>query len=430
MPKKLLILLIPLVFLCSCKKDSDTEFPEISITDPYENQVFSVSDTIGVVASVSDNKNLDYVSVRIVNNEMAAVSAVRTFEPGDKTMNIALDMVVEDQLIPSGDYYIHITASDGENVTNEYKKINIHELEKRLRFVLVLTKNGADIAVNKIDSLGHVTQVKVLTSDYCGSAVSSDLQQFYIAGRYTGDVSVFNVNNWQLQWSVPVIVSTPFPYFEYLDVHNNRLYVSYREGLFKIFNETGGITALRVIENGEYPLEFLPVNDYLLTYEVSPDGMQRHVVAYFLPSFTIFRKIPVTYDVLKIFPCNNDECLLFCNNSGVGNVKMFSFLSGDISSRYTFNDGEFAGITAMSPVQYLVSSGNNIWNFGYDYKGFISWSAAQLPGSLVYDGTEECYYYSENYLSVVKKHFLPLQTVATYNFQDTVINILPVYNRD
>jgi len=430
MYRRLLLLLLPMAFFYSCNKEGDTFSPQVTISSPFENQLFAVDDIVNVIANVCDDRKLDYVNVKLLNDDFTPVSASQTVYPENNCTDINLEIHIDDILLPTGTYYVLVSASDGVNVTNEFRKISIKGLDKKLKFVLVLTRNDGTVTINKIDSLNTVTQVKTIITDYCGAAVCSDAQQFYIAGRYTGDVSVFSIYDWQLQWNVPVIVDPPFPYFEAIDVYNGRLYVSYREGMFHIYNETGSIVASRAIENGEYPLVFLPFKDYLITYEVSPGSSQKHLMVYFVPSFAIYKKILVNFEILKVFPMNETECLLFCNDGDHGVIKLFSLTTGSVTDMYYFTNGLFTDVTQMEPAKYLFSSEAAIWQFSYDYKGISLWINAQNPKNLVFDETEGCYYFSENCFTVIKKRFWPSETVGSFTFQDTIINILPVYNRD
>jgi len=231
-------------------------------------------------------------------------------------------------------------------------------------------------------------------------------------------------------WNVPVIVSPPFPYFVAIAIYDSRLYVSFREGRFAIYNETGSIIASRVIGNGEYPFVFLPYNEYLITYEISPDGIHKHLVAYYKSSLYIYKKIQINYEIQKMFPLGDVLFLLFCNFQGQGVIKLFSLSTGMVTDRYVFANGTFTDVVCIAPSAYLFLSGNGVWYFGYDQVNCEQWANAQNPCCIVYDETEGCYYFSENFFTVRKNRFWPNGTLNSFNFQDTVIAILPVYNRD
>ena len=209
---------IVLYMLSSCKKNIDTFAPQITITIPTENQQFSVMDSIHVIANVCDDRKLQTIDITVTNLSFVTVLSSPTISPVNNCYDINQSLPINDIFLTSGFYYLIINASDGINVTRKFQKIYISTLPKRLKYVIVVTKNGNTLGIHKIDSTHTVSLINTLTQDYCGSAVSSNAQLFYIAGRYNGDVSVYSTQDWTLQWDIPVIVSPPFPYFEAIEV--------------------------------------------------------------------------------------------------------------------------------------------------------------------------------------------------------------------
>jgi len=429
MYRKILILLFPCLVFISCKKESDTYSPQITITKPYENQQFIVGEEISVYVEICDDRMLEYIDVSITDENFVTAFHGGTYYPENNCYTLNNYIEIDDMQLLTGNYYILIKASDGVNETKKFLKIHIAAAPKKINYFLVVTKNENNLSVYKIDSANIVTLAKTIISDYCGSAVSSDAQQFYVAGNYMGNISVFSLSDWQQQWSIPVIVNPPFPYFEKIDVHASQLYVSYRDGKFEIYNQTGSIITSRVIENGEYPLKFLPFNNYLITYEISPDGLQKHLIAYHVPSMTIYKKILINFEIQDIYPFDNDNCLLFCNNEAQGIIKLFTLSSGDVTNK-TIHSGIIRNVTRISSSDYLFVSDNAIWYYNYEAKGILLWKNAQNCQYIVYDETESNYYYSQDYFNVYKRGLLSSASPVVFTFPDTVLTILPVYNKD
>ncbi|MCC6837144.1 MAG: hypothetical protein IT234_01285 [Bacteroidia bacterium] len=77
--------------LSSCKKDEDTEPPRISISSPYENAIYDVFDVVSVQASVSDNKQLESVSVGLLDDQMnvAYISVPATITSPSTNINVS-----------------------------------------------------------------------------------------------------------------------------------------------------------------------------------------------------------------------------------------------------------------------------------------------------------------------------------------------------
>jgi len=278
--------------------------------------------------------------------------------------------------------------------------------------------------------------VKEITSDYCGSAVSSDAQQFYIAGRYNGDVQVFSTINWQPLWNIPCIVSPPFPYFEAIEVHNKMLYVSYSSGKFEVYNDAGSINELRVIDNAYFPTRFTPVDDKLLTYEQSPSDMVRQLVVYYVPSYSIQQKTLLNCEIHDIYKKDDDNCIMFSNYNNYATIDLYTISTHTTWSASTLLGSQIISAAQIDPTDYLYIEKNTSYSdntlnlFNYNNPGGYPLYDGQNLQNLVFDETQNNYYISENYHYVKQFVFLNNTPVSSVYIPDTIINILPVYNKD
>jgi len=420
-----------MAFVCqSCKKNSDTNSPQITITKPLENQQFNIYDIITVIANVCDDKKLVSIDVSVTNDSFITMMSTPTIHPENNCYDVNLDIKITDIHLATGIYYVLVRASDGVNETRAFQEIHITTLPKKLKYLIVVSKNAGEITLSKIDSTFTLSPIKTLTTDYCGSAVSSDAQLFYIAGKYTGDVSVFSTISWLLQWSVPAIVSPPFPYFEAISVHNSQLYVSYREGKFEIFDDAGSIIAQRVIDFGNYPTVFTPIKDKLLTYERSPSDMTRQMVVYFTPSYSIQQKNLVTCEIQNIYEKDADNYFVLCNEVNSAIIKLYTLSTHNFWDAYTIAAGNIVSSAQVDDNSFLYISNNTVYWYNYQTSGSVSMLSGQNLQNLVFDETSSDYYFSEDY-HTIKKYVLPSTIVqASLSVSDSIINILPVYNKD
>ncbi|MEI6122806.1 MAG: hypothetical protein WCQ95_04190 [Bacteroidota bacterium] len=425
-----LYLIILALILVSCKKQSDTFAPQITITTPYENQQYVVNDSIHILANVCDDRKLQSIDISVTDASFVSVLTLNTINPPNNCIDINTNLVIDNYFLPTGNYYLVIKAWDGTNETKKFQKININAVPKKLKYVIVVTKASNTIHINKIDSTNAIIPVATLAGDYCGSDVSSNAQQFYIAGRYHADVSVFSTIDWQLQWNIPVIVNPPFPYFEAIAVYNSQLYVSYRQGKFEMYNQSGSIRASRDIDYGNFPKKFLLLNKYLITYEQSPSAADKQFVVYFTPSYSIKNKLLITFQVQNLFIKNDDNCILFSNYNNQGTAKLFTISTHTFFDSYTFSDGPIVSSTQIDVNNYLVLAADGVYWYDYQTTSNVMLNTAQNSQTVVYDEMNSDYYYSENYFTLKKRSFPSAAIQATLNFPDTIINILPVYNRD
>ena len=118
--KKLLFLFLSLsVVLLSCNKKDEIS-PNIQITSPNEYSNHDVLDTLAVVGTISDNEQLEYVKLSLLNENNVTVASVITLFPETKEYSLNHEFIIDNILLESGDYNLLVTASDGENETREY----------------------------------------------------------------------------------------------------------------------------------------------------------------------------------------------------------------------------------------------------------------------------------------------------------------------
>jgi len=425
-----LIMYIVLYMLSSCKKNVDTFAPQITITTPTENQQFSVMDSIHVIANVCDDRKLQTIDITVTNLSFVTVLSSPTIHPVNNCYDINQSLPINDIFLTSGFYYLLINASDGVNVTRKFQKVYISGLPKRLKYVIVVTKNGNTLGIHKIDSTHTVSLINTLTQDYCGSEVSSNAQLFYIAGRYNGDVSAYSTQDWTLQWNIPVIVSPPFPYFEAIDVYDGMLYVSYRQAKFEIYNELGNIQTSCAIDYGNYPMNFLPTGNFLITYERSPSASVKQFVIYFKTSYAIFQKLTIPFEVQSLFPKDDDHSIVFTNYNNQGTIKLFTISTHNFWDAYTVSSGAITSVACIDANNYLYATSTGFYWYDYQNTSSVLLSAPVNPQLIVYDETESNFMIASDYHTFKTLSFPASNLQYSLNFADSIINILPVYNKD
>jgi len=429
--RKLLFISVTLLTVCvSCKKSSDTNGPNINITKPIENQLFNMFDEIDINANICDDHKLSSVDVSITDESFTNVMTASTIYPDNNCYDVSLSIPITNIHLPSGYYYVLIRANDGANETKKFQKIHITTLPKKFKYLIVVSRNAGEIHVSKIDSTNIITPLMTLTTDYCGSAVSSDAQQFYIAGHYTGDVSVYSTIDWQLQWSIPCIVSPPFPYFEAIDVYHKMLYVSYRGGKFEVYNENGSLRTQRSVENGNYATCFMPVGNYLITYERNPAASSQKLVVYYTPSYVKRQNFIVNYEVKSIQNINDQQGLVFSNHSNYSGFKAVDIDHQTLTDIATSNNYPITAVAKINNVDFLFSTSDGIFIYHYPNTGTNQINNGSGINTLVYDEINNNYYFSENYHTIKKCIYPQSNPQFSVFVPDTILNILPVYNKD
>ena len=104
-----------LLLLAGCGKNDDIA-PEVVVTSPADNQVFSGSQTVNVKANITDNEGIHMVHATVTDNTTGGHMVHMETHPDEKSFNLNESFIT----LPGRNYTIEIEANDhNENTTRK-----------------------------------------------------------------------------------------------------------------------------------------------------------------------------------------------------------------------------------------------------------------------------------------------------------------------
>ena len=131
-----IIIVVSCVFISSCSKDKDDVKPTIVVHSPSNMQQINGIDTVQILATISDNSNIEWVKVSLRNSNDIPVLSSITKKPNTTDYELNVMYFFDDIHLASGQYYFDISASDGENTTTKYVDILLNETPKNTQYLL------------------------------------------------------------------------------------------------------------------------------------------------------------------------------------------------------------------------------------------------------------------------------------------------------
>ncbi len=125
--------------IASCQKQDDIK-PSIQLTHGVLLS-YEVGDTISIAAEISDNENLQQVSVYIINYDNQRVTQPYVYTCSGKHFSLNAQYVIDNKHLENGEYYLVIEAKDGYNTGFKYLKINITGIAPALKQILIIEAN-------------------------------------------------------------------------------------------------------------------------------------------------------------------------------------------------------------------------------------------------------------------------------------------------
>jgi hypothetical protein len=129
------------LFLNSCKKKRDEVNPQVTVNTPLPNSLFDLPNSIRVSGLVEDDNSLKRVEISLLNESLSPVAIKTTIDLN--TNKYVFDQLVnlDDPLIESGLYYIHVKAFDqSNNFSSVFVEIQISEVKRVLEGLFFYNK--------------------------------------------------------------------------------------------------------------------------------------------------------------------------------------------------------------------------------------------------------------------------------------------------
>ena len=418
---------ILLLIFISCRKKENAE-PQISITSPVSGQVFIPGDTIKIEAEISDNNVLASVTLKLLNAAYTPVDHQESFSINASSYHLSYDYVIENIYLETGNYFITLSTTDGDNDQNEFRSIIIQGIPKTRKAVYVLTQTDtAHIEVNKLDSANQLVHQFDIFGDYSGSAISSRYNILNAAGKITGAINQFDLISNSLLFSEPAYNVT-LASFHNLFFTNELTFVSYYDGRINAFNKDGHVQFSSV-----QPVYYLPgalcANDkYVIAEAYYPGAGENRLVVINYPSGVVKQEYNAGLDIASMISKEDDELIIFGNKNSDGKIYQYHVLSNGINDFHTLFGNTIFSAIAIDNDQYAIATANGLYSYQESNNNLIPVDLSEPAYSLEYDEVNGILFVNAG--RKIKEYAFPDAAVLnTVIIGDSLLDIRIQYNK-
>ncbi len=191
--KILYSLFIIFILFFSCKKDKDETKPTIIVTAPSYLQQINAVDNVQIIATISDDRNIERVTVSLRDDNDIVVLSTITKKPNTKDYYLNIFYEMDNIHMLSGEYYFDISASDGENTTHKYITVFVNDVVKVREGMFVISNSGSMSDIYYLDNTYNASSYVSVSGDYLGAAVNSYDQQLLHVSSIFGSLTSINL---------------------------------------------------------------------------------------------------------------------------------------------------------------------------------------------------------------------------------------------
>lgn len=345
----------------SCKKHKDETLPVINILSPAEEIFISAVDTFNVKALISDNENLESISVVVLDIDQKQVSDIQSVNPSENPFNLDIDHIINDRYLESGQYYIQVSATDGVNLKKEFVKINLTSVQQEFQkaFFFCRTTTG-QISVYKSDVTGGESLVMTIDEEYNDAAVNSYSRQFSLQYQ-NGLISSYDVDNFDLSWQVSDIHVSSIPFQGKLNIIDHYTYASTTNFRIVGYDHTGFVKKVASIENdGFFPSAFIKHEDYLMVCD-KPGMPEERIEKLNFETGYYLTQSDVDMVSEEMYSYDEDHVIICGNKNNIAKICTLSVVNGLVWELDFFPDEKYQCGQKLSNTDYLFSIGTGLY---------------------------------------------------------------------
>ncbi len=360
------VTLVMVLSVFSCKKDKETALPNIEFLSPSDYQSFIIPDSIHVVANITCDDEITAIDVKLVDENFVPVGHTMSFLPNVKAYKLDVFYYIYESQLPSGKYYVEISAHSSNNSKYKQKEIQITGIPRKLKSLLIFTRNNVNTtALYMADSLMQMTLKGLLPCDYGQSYLSSSNNSISLAGKGIGLLSYYDLVSNTTLWtqSNPSTYSLPF-YVHLSPVSKDILLAGCSDGLIREFDTDGTYRVFSDFTASKYPLRICKFKNYIAANVLTKSNFDSYLKILYYPSGSVYQEKQITFRVADMYALDDDRIILFGNTGSIGSINTYRISTNTISSSHSFPAEKIVNVVNIDSLNYLISTTNNI--FWYD----------------------------------------------------------------
>ena len=418
-----------IIFILSCSKDKDNIKPTIAVHSPVYMQQINGNDTLHILASVSDNRNIEWVRVTLKNSDGVPVLSTVSKNPNTKEYEFNVSYFFNDIHLTSDQYYFAFKASDGENISSAYVDILFDETPRVRNGIFVFSNNGNVTDFTVLDSNYNGTYYNAVNGDFLGAEVNSYDQQLIHASGISGSISAIDLSSGSVAWSEPIISSPPTIYYTSFSYESGLAYLGKWNETIYSYDKNGNSNYITNTTSGFYLMATKVHEDkYLVTVQHSISGNNVNLVLYWMASGVFAQQYSLNEEVIGIYSYNSEIILITNDASANGKIDFYNTSVGQSSSPFTINVGYIDDCIEVDNGVYLIVNNGDITLINVNNYSTLPYLTGIAANKIKYDFlTNELMVISGNTLSIYDFNSKSLK--GTYNHSSNILDVAFWYNK-
>lgn len=424
-----LLLSMLMIISISCNKQKDEEAPVIVFSSPQTNSEYDIYDTITVKATVTDNEKVEYISISLTDQENNLLFSQEAYYEEKTIVTAEMSLIIDNNQLESGTYYIRIIASDGVNIMDNFREIRINELYPEMKYPLIITADPSGKCSVRAFKNESWSLIQSFDDTIEHSDLSSAFSLLYISGPEGAGLKAIDLTDYKTKWQALNQQHVSGKWFTGIDFQYPYVFISTVDGNIRALDKAGTVMQLKICNSGTYAGFVQSAANKVYSATTLPFPETYYISAYYsgnsVPSVTT--PIPEKPVALKYL---SDNKILICTlKDEKSTLWIFNSVNSTISKLRTI-DEELTDLTLISPEVVLLATRQHVYSYDIAANSLINifTSETETHLSLAYNYIDQLIYIGEkNRIHLIN---FPESTVAgQITAPEQVTRIMLLFNK-
>lgn len=370
--KFLVISLFFVLIFYGCKKEENIP-PVVEIFSPFSGQQYFQGDTIFYHFKVSDDEGVTNVKVAIANSSYQSITS-RNYINAGKSKEYDGYFLTEGLATLGTTNHLIVTATDGNDETKAGREIIINQVPKITKGIYAITEANNLFDIYKIDTNYNQQHIISGSGDVLKMFISSKEQILYKSGKFTGDLTAYDLMANTEKWYEDANSVGGNPAFHNISLNDDLIFVSYDNESIKAYDKNKSIKFSVTAGISNYAVNVIKNKTIILTEEHSYPYIETKLTSYYFATGAPVKSKGIgQLKVVDFFIKDDYNYVVMGNEANQGKILYYNFTVNSVSTAYqipagdTIVDAEFIA----SENAILVQLVSGLYKFNLSNNNFL-----------------------------------------------------------
>jgi len=366
--KNQLGILLSVLFLfsiASCKKKAEPDAPLIEILKPAENEHFILPATINVQLHIVSDEPIESVKIGVEDEKQVSVApAVFLYPENGQTdfeVNLQIDEIDKQQ---QGPFYLYVKAENKAGLGSGFVQLQLETPKLISKGFYLVTRPGLkQTKVLYFDTTFASSGFLDLSNEFNDAAVSAQDDMFYISTKSPDKLQAYRHGNSELAWQKAA--EQPIPVLYDLKLSDPLIYSGTGNGrVWAYRTDNGNEQFISSLVFDSVPGQIGVLQDYVVADYQSLIGPERGWLIFYKETAALYQKHSSQMSVHAFYPATTkNHAIVFGNIGSLGVIQLYDIENNKNLLSLNFTTGTITASCQMEAGIFLIAVGKDIWLF-------------------------------------------------------------------